>query len=271
MELSRATGNLSRPFTLEQIPDPLAARLPGRAHLSYPPQGMTSDVAIAVGDSGAVVLKRCRNPIYSHWLRREHAVLRALEGLGLPVPVVIDYLEVSAPREPEVWLAMSQLPGRSLWEVILNERQGGRGPLLHQLGRVLRRLHSAPVPAALRKSPDWATRKLFEARQNLSWCDGTEELLATLQDSRPLPVPEVLIHGDLALDNVLIDESGELSLIDWSGGDSGDPRNDVTLALQTEPETALTEEEIIAFYKGYGCAPLRAETRRWFVSLYEFF
>jgi aminoglycoside phosphotransferase (APT) family kinase protein len=271
LEPSRATADFgSGSFTLEQIPDPLAARLPDRAHLSHPPQGMTSDVAIAVGDSGAVVLKRCRNPIYLHWLRREHAILRALEGLGLPVPVVIDYLEVSAP-EPEIWLAMSQLPGRSLWDVILNVREEGRGPLLHRLGRLLRCLHSTPAPAALRKSPDWATRKLSEARQNLSWCDGTEELLATLQHSRPLPVPEVLIHGDLALDNVLIDESGELSLIDWSGGDSGDPRNDVALALQTEPETTLTEDEVLAFYKGYGCAPLRADTRRWFVSLYEFF
>ena len=81
----------------------------------------------------------------------------------------------------------------------------------------------------------------------------------------------MLIHGDLALDNVLIDESGSLSLIDWSGGDCGDARYDIALALQTEPELTLTEEEKAAFHTAYGSAPLDAETRRWFEQLYEFF
>lgn len=96
-------------------------------------------------------------------------------------------------------------------------------------------------------------------------------MLQTLGDTRPLAMPEVLIHGDLALDNVLIDESGRLSLIDWSGGDSGDYRNDIALALQTESEITLMEEEVLAFYKGYGCAPLGRDTRHWFELLYEFF
>ena len=62
-----------------------------------------------------------------------------------------------------------------------------------------------------------------------------------------------------------------MSLIDWSGGAQGDPRCDLTLALQTEPEIELDEFELAAFFEGYGGAPLDRATRRWFEDLYEFF
>ena len=73
-------------------------------------------------------------------------------------------------------------------------------------------------------------------------------LLARLEATRPALSPEVLIHGDLALDNVLVDEDGSLSLIDWSGGDVGDPRYDIALALATEPEIQLGDADVAAFF-----------------------
>ena len=112
---------------------------------------------------------------------------------------------------------------------------------------------------------------LGEARENLVWCDGTVDLLADLRHRRPQPVPEVLIHGDLALDNVLVAGEGAMSLIDWSGGTQGDPRCDLALALQTEPEFELGELELTAFFEGYGGVPIHRGTRRWFEDLYEFF
>ena len=52
---------------------------------------------------------------------------------------------------------------------------------------------------------------------------------------------------------------------------AGDPRCDVALALQTEPEIALGEIESAAFFEGYGGAPMERATRKWFEDLYEFF
>jgi aminoglycoside phosphotransferase (APT) family kinase protein len=80
-----------------------------------------------------------------------------------------------------------------------------------------------------------------------------------------------LIHGDLAFDNVLVDDDGSLGLIDWSGGDLGDPRYDIALALATEPEIHLRVDEVAAFFDGYQRTRIDAETMRWFTSLYEFF
>jgi aminoglycoside 3'-phosphotransferase-2 len=127
-----------------------------------------------------------------------------------------------------------------------------------------------PVPPALAENSPWIDRRLEQARENLSWCDGTIELLADLHRRRPAPVAEGLIHGDLALDNVLIDGDGAMSLIDWSGGGQGDPRYDVALALGTEPEIELGPDLLAAFLAGYGGGIDRA-TRRWFEELYEFF
>ena len=72
----------------------------------------------------------------------------------------------------------------------------------------------------------------------------------------------MLIHGDLALDNVLIDNDGSISLIDWSGGDLGDPRYDISLALATEPEIQLCERDITAFFDGYRSTPIDLTTMR---------
>jgi aminoglycoside phosphotransferase (APT) family kinase protein len=92
-----------------------------------------------------------------------------------------------------------------------------------------------------------------------------------LEATKPTPVPEVLIHGDMSLDNVLIDSEGTMALIDWPTGDLGDPRSDIAIALATEPEIHLSEEEIAAFYEGYGGKRIDATTRKWFLGLYEFF
>jgi aminoglycoside phosphotransferase (APT) family kinase protein len=116
---------------------------------------------------------------------------------------------------------------------------------------------------------EWLRRA--RARANLPWCDGTAAGLAELERSRPAAVSETLIHGDLALDNVLIDEGGELHLIDWADGGRGDPRHDIALALQTKPELELSAEAHDAFFAGYGTAPLAEATRDWFVRLYDFF
>ena len=72
---------------------------------------------------------------------------------------------------------------------------------------------------------------------------------------------ETLIHGDLALDNVLVDAHGALSLIDWADGGSGDPRHDVALALQTKPEFELSTDALDAFCTGYGAAVRSIRTR----------
>jgi aminoglycoside phosphotransferase (APT) family kinase protein len=245
-----------------------ALGLSREAIFSSAPQGMTSEVVFVADGERRLVLKRCRSPIYIDWLRREHRVLRALESLPLRMPRAVAYHERDA---SDTWLLMTRLPGRSFWEVLLNADPPARARQLRTLGTLLRDLHATAPPPALASGGSWVDRQLEAARRNLAWCDGSPELLARLHANRPAPQRETLIHGDLALDNVLIDADGSMSLIDWAGGDVGDPRYDIALALATEPELQLSDSEVAAFFDGYGSAPLPDATRRWFAGLYEFF
>jgi aminoglycoside phosphotransferase (APT) family kinase protein len=232
---------------------------------------MTSEVAFVDGDMPCVI-KRCRDRRYLEWLSREHGVLMALADSSLPMPRVLGYAQVHRKGdEREAWLVMSRLEGRPLWNEILDANPARRARLLQRLGELLRQLHATPAPIGLRSESPWVDQMLAEARKNLEWCDGTVELLSTLDHRRPEPVPDVVIHGDLALDNVLVAAEDGMSLIDWSGGALGDPRYDLALALRTELEIELGEIELAAFFEGYGGPRLDRSTLRWFEHLYEFF
>lgn len=250
----------------------IALGISADAIISAAPQGMTSEVALVDDQRRRAVLKRCRNPQYVEWLQREHRVLVALSKTALPIPRVIGYYEVLADgRSADVWLLMTHLPGESLWEIVQRSRLEDRVEHFRHLGTLLRQLHSTPPPSEFRDAPSWIDRALAQARRNLPWSDGSPELLAQLDASRPGPEPEVLIHGDLALDNVLTTTDGRMALIDWSGGDRGDARYDLTLALATEPELQLRDADVAAFFAAYGRSPIDDATRQWFTNLYEFF
>jgi aminoglycoside phosphotransferase (APT) family kinase protein len=172
---------------------------------------------------------------------------------------------------PVGWLITSRLAGSPLLRAAIDASPAWRETVFRRVGELARQLHSTRVPPQLLEGGTWVSRQLAQARKNLSWCDGAVAGLAELERSQPAPCPETLIHGDLALDNVLVDEYGALHLIDWAGGGSGDPRHDVALALNTKPELELSVEVFDAFYAGYRGAALDDNTREWFVRLYDYF
>jgi aminoglycoside phosphotransferase (APT) family kinase protein len=256
---------------LAELPPELVERVGLQARLTFPSQGKTSDVAFAEFDGHSLVIKRCANPIYLDWLRREQVALRALAESGLPIPRFIAYAEAESNGKTAGWVLMSRLAGAPFLSVAMDAPPAQLVSMFRRLGELVRRLHSTRVPLELRHQEPWLSRQIEHARSNLQWCDGTAAGLAELELSRPAAVRETLIHGDLALDNVLVDERGELHLIDWADGGLGDPRHDIALALQTKPELDLPADALAAFFAGYGTAALDEATRVWFVRLYDFF
>jgi aminoglycoside phosphotransferase (APT) family kinase protein len=101
--------------------------------------------------------------------------------------------------------------------------------------------------------------------------DGSPELLECLQRDRPADVPATLVHGDFTLDNVLVAGNTISGVIDWSGGDRGDPRYDLALAIRPEPEAFGHQADLEAFFEGYGSRPLSDDEYRYFNGIYEFF
>lgn len=166
---------------------------------------------------------------------------------------------------------MSKVSGRPFGEVLLAESPGDRGELLRSLGTAIRTLHDASMPTPLSGQEPWLSRMLIKAETHLEWCDGSANLLEAMKRDIPVQAQETLIYGDLALDNVLLDETGAVGFVDWSGGDSGDPRFDLTLALDSDEDLDFTGAEIDAFFSTYGGRPLDPRNKVWFMNLWEFF
>lgn len=65
---------------------------------------------------------------------------------------------------------------------------------------------------------------------------------------RPSPVTEVLCHTDLAGDNILVDESGRVALLDWELAALAAPEYDLALIARDQPATG---EPLAAVLRGY--------------------
>ncbi|HEU4326884.1 MAG TPA: phosphotransferase [Roseiflexaceae bacterium] len=259
-------------LTPADLPPALRSLVGPVQRIDYPPQGDTSLVASLEGANGAAVLKRAHRVPFDAWLRREHAVLHALEATPLAVPRPLALAEHGG----AVWLLMTRLPGEPLRAVLRREqRPAKRRVLLRGFGAAVAALHRCPAPPGLTPpAPEgWLASALRQAGEALERhpVDGTPELLDRLRASIPAPVPQTLIHGDCTLDNVLV-EGGRISgLIDWAGGAVGDPRYDLALATQPKPEAFGNPDDQDAFYSGYNGPRLEANEADFFLGLYEFF
>jgi aminoglycoside phosphotransferase (APT) family kinase protein len=72
-----------------------------------------------------------------------------------------------------------------------------------------------------------------------------------------------LVHGDLALHNVLADGTRVTALLDWELAHAGDPAEDL-LSFKALAETLIPWSEFMDLYVQHGGAPVSAERERFF-------
>lgn len=135
--------------------------------------------------------------------------LRWLRSAGFPAPEVVD---VGGDERTEwlVTLALPGVPAGTRWP------RSRRHAVVATVAALARDLHSVPVAScpfdgSLRSTLPWARRAVAEGLMDLTDLDpahrgwSADRLLAELTSA---PVPEedpVVCHGDLSLDNVLVD------------------------------------------------------------------
>ena len=237
-----------------------------------PPQGMTSTVVILHAERGDFVLKQADRTPYMAWLRREASVLQALATSNLPIPHYI-----ALEDQPNmVSLLMTALPGEPLSTLLgRGVSDSMRHDLLRQFGTLLALIHVATPAPTLYSQRLWLQRTLDEARANQlhGYAEPEAPPIDAVIATCPPATPEVLIHGDYTIDNVLVNDGKLTGVIDWGRGDIGDPRYDLTLATRPqEPESAfLDQDDFAAFYAGYGGKRLSESEYHWFHTLYDYF
>jgi aminoglycoside phosphotransferase (APT) family kinase protein len=245
--LGAAVGGLAGPLRAELIAG-------GRSNLTY-----------VIGDGEREWVLR-RPPLAhvlptAHDMAREHRVITALAGTGIPVPgtvllcddpavlgvtfyvmervaghVVRDELPDAWPRTPETCRAMSTALIATLagLHAVDPEAVG-----LADFGR--------PAGFLERQVRRWWKQWELSRTRELPEMD---ELRARLEAGLPDSGPPAIVHGDYRLDNVILapDEPGRVAaILDWEMCTLGDPLADLGLLLVywADPDETPEERELL--------------------------
>jgi aminoglycoside phosphotransferase (APT) family kinase protein len=207
----------------------------GKSNLTY---------ELAAGDSTWVLR---RPPLgralpTAHDMRREHTVMRALDGSPVPIPQVLLLCTDESVLGAHFYL-MEHVPGVVLRDPALLD---ARGPdrvraLVMETVEVLVRLHAVdrvavgladfgrPDGFARRQVERWR-RQLDESRTRD--IDGIDELHDRLARTVPKDGDASIVHGDYRLDNVIVGPDGDVkAVLDWELSTVGDPLADLALML----------------------------------------
>lgn len=156
---------------------------------------------------------------------REFARMTEVAALGIPMCMPVEFGTC-----PEgVYSIQSWIHGEDAQNRILSlpeERQYGYGL---DAGRILKKIHSLPAPA---DAPDWESRFNGKIDRKISMYENCslkyengDGFLRCISANRHLLAgrPQSYQHGDYHIGNMMIDQNGTLTVIDFDRDDFGDP------------------------------------------------
>jgi aminoglycoside phosphotransferase (APT) family kinase protein len=240
------------------------------------------DAVLADGSVTGLVLRRDPpgRPSEPGAMGREARAISAARVAGLAVPEVL-----VADDEPgllgSAGLVMRRVPGETIARRILRDDRydRARDALVGQVAGFAAGLHGLPVPGGL-LAPDPLAD--LRARLDELGADGQiassevfERAFDALARNRPPPREPVLVHGDLRLGNLIVDEDGLAAVIDWELVHAGQPAEDLGwLCVRawrfggTAAAAGLaSREQLLAAYRGAGGAEISADELRWWETL----
>ncbi|MEC3918315.1 phosphotransferase family protein [Nocardia sp. CDC160] len=238
---------------------PLTGRLiaGGKSNLTY---------EISDGDSAWIVRRPPLGHVLAtaHDMAREHRVITALAGTGVPVPATYALCEdteiIGAPFY--VMERVLGTPYRTATELAALGAERTR-VIAEGLIDTLADLHSVdPIAVGLR---DFGHPDGFLERQVRRWkkqldasysrdLPAADELHRLLAAHLPAQSPTGIVHGDYRLDNVLVDDSDRVAaVIDWEMATLGDPLTDIGLLLvyQRMSDKGMIGVSDVALAPGY--------------------
>lgn len=189
-------------------------------------KGWSSDRKYCVTDeSGTRYLLRVSDITQYDAKQSEFNMMQQAASLGIPMCQPIEF----GTCEEGVYSIQSWIDGVDAEEVMStfpDTEQYGYGL---EAGRILRKLHSIPAPAALE---DWESRfnrkmdyKIKKYRECPIQYENGQAFIDYITGNRHLLKnrPQVYLHGDYHIGNMRIDRAGKLHIIDFNRNDYGDP------------------------------------------------
>jgi aminoglycoside phosphotransferase (APT) family kinase protein len=211
--------------------------------------GWVSDSFVAEGTDGTWIVQIGRAP-HEEDLRRQIAILPELSSeVSAPIPEP-EFADASVPA-----MAYRLIPG------VACEERADLGMWPERLGRFLYDLHAVPpefvgmrarsaaaVRADVRDEMGRAAQETLpllaaEERSRLE-----RDWSAFVDDDVLWRLAPCLVHADLGLEHILVDDHGDLAgVIDWSDAAVGDPAWDFAVLLHDLPDQG---ERALAAYGG---------------------
>jgi len=183
--------------------------------------------AVADGTSRALILRTGPPDDIHAGMELEAAVQQRAAAAGAPVPHIL-----AADNSPAAlgnpYLICDAIAGETIVRRIHRSlADDDRARLLLQCAQALAAIHRA--------DPDGLG--LAESDQLVEWRDRLDEMGDTtatfewafrwLDRHRPPPSPQVLVHGDFRMGNLIVDESGLAAVLDWELVHTGEVYEDL--------------------------------------------
>lgn len=177
--------------------------------------------------------------------KQEFDLMGKAVALGIPMQQPISFGGFN--ESNNVYTLLTWVDGEEVESVLPKLSKNERYNLGIRSGEILRQIHNLPAPEGI---DDWSDRyfKVIDERldafhtEGVSF-EGSKEILTFLDNNRNLLKgrPQCRHHGDYHEGNMVVSESGELSIIDWHTvdfGNYGDPWYDFTRIGTKFPEFA---------------------------------
>ena len=160
----------------------------------------------------------------------EARLFAAASAAKMPVPRVVASGEADPDGVETGFLVMTRIAGETIARKILRDEPyaHARKVLVHDLGAAIAKLHALPVDAIEGLEPSDRLERYREMLDALEYPSPTFEIAYRwLKENQPKAPRQAVVHGDYRLGNVIVDENGLASVLDWELAHIGDPMEDL--------------------------------------------
>lgn len=233
--------------------------------------------AVTEAGRSALILRTAPEAEHYAGMELEAAAQIAAGESGAPVPAIIAASDSPGPLG-DPFLICEAITGETIVRRIQRRLDDdGRARLLNQCAAALAAIHRARADA-----PGLATQdQLAQYRQRLDEMGDTtatfEWAFRWLQDNRPEPAPNRLVHGDFRMGNLIVDGCTLAAVLDWELVHIGDIHEDLAwFCIRAWRFGAPAEmaagglggiKSFVAAYERAGGGPVDRGSLRWWLVL----
>ncbi len=231
----------------------------GKSNLTYTLSAGSRDYVVRRPPLGHVLAT-------AHDMGREYRVMAALAPTNVPVPQMIAHCEdtgvIGAPFYVMEKVAGTPYGRASQLEPVGPERTRA---ITERMVDTLVALHAVDYAAV--GLADFGRPDGYLGRQVARWkkqleastsrdLPGMDELVAHLESNLPASGDGTIVHGDFRLDNLLVDDSDQVTaVLDWEMSTLGDPLTDVAVLLAYQQIAEIAPREGAAIVTDAPLAP----------------